>query len=59
VGTLLFIDTILSASLIKEDETDSTHDFGKMTIPPSLLDHLSIIHNISQLQAIQVFPTSA
>jgi hypothetical protein len=58
VGTLPFIDSILFASLIKEDETDSTHDFGRWTIPLSLLDHLSFTHNISQLQVIQVFPTS-
>ncbi|KAG0597404.1 hypothetical protein M758_UG335400 [Ceratodon purpureus] len=53
VATLPFIDTILSASLIKEDETDSAQESGRWTIPPSLHDHLSVTHNISQFQAIQ------
>lgn len=54
VGSLPFVDTIISASLIKEDETDSAKDSGRWTIPPTLFDHLSQNHNISQLQAIQV-----
>jgi hypothetical protein len=51
---LPFAKTILSASLTKTDEADSAKEAGQWNIPPSLLDHLSLNHNDSQLQAIQV-----
>lgn len=53
VGTLPFVKTILSASLVESDDPESAKDSGQWTIPPSLLDHLNHTHNVSQLQAIQ------
>nr|PNR52158.1 hypothetical protein PHYPA_008532 [Physcomitrium patens] len=54
VGTLPFVKTILSASLVESDDPESAKDSGQWTIPPSLLDHLNHTHNVSQLQAIQL-----
>ncbi len=54
VSMLPFAKTILSASLTKTDEADSAKEAGQWNIPTSLLDHLSLNHNDSQLQAIQV-----